>query len=105
MKLTIQEKEENGLLDRIHLRGELEFESVTPSNNDVAAAIGKQLSADARLVVVKHIYAHFGHRKAAFEAVIYKTTEAKQKTEKMTKHLRKKLEEDKKSEESKKGGA
>lgn len=98
MQLTIQEKVENVLLDRTRVCGEFNFESATPSNNDLATAISKQLNADVARVVVKHIYTEFGHQKASFEAVVYKTAEAKQKMEKMTSHLRKKLEESKKGE-------
>ena len=98
MQLTIQEKVENVLLDRTRLRGEFDFENATPSNNDVAAAISKQLNTEVARVVVKHIYTQFGHQKASFEAVVYKTADARQKTEKMTSHLRKKMEESKKGE-------
>ncbi len=105
MELTIQEKKENVLLDRTSLRGEVAFESATPSNSDLSLAIGKQLNAAAGLIVVKHIYTQFGCHQARFEAFVYKTAEARNNSEKMTKHLRKKLEENKKAEESKKGGA
>lgn len=99
MQLTIQEKKENVLLDRTHVCGQISFEGATPSNSELAQAIAKELSADAANVVVKHIYTSFGRQNANFDAVAYKTTEARSKTERMTSHLRKKLE------ESKKGGA
>ena len=99
MQLTIQEKVENVLLDRTRVCGQVSFEQATPSNNEIATAISKQMGADATHVVVKHIYSQFGHRQASFEAVIYKTADARAKTESMTGHLRKKIE------ESKKGGA
>ncbi len=98
MQLTIQEKVDNALLDRTMVRGEITFEQATPSNNDLAIAIGKQMGSDPTRVVVKHIYSTFGHRQAAFEAEVYKTVEARQKTVRMTSHLRKKLEEGKKGE-------
>ncbi|MBS3169790.1 hypothetical protein J4210_04860 [Candidatus Woesearchaeota archaeon] len=98
MQLTIQEKVENVLLDRTSVRGEVTFEKATPSNNELAEALSKQLKVEGSSVVVKHIYTQFGHQKASFEAVAYKTPEARQQIEKTTKHLRKKMEESKKGE-------
>lgn len=98
MHITIHEKTENVLLERVAVQGEITFEKATPSNNDVAEAVGKELKTNPEHVVVKHIYTEFGHQKAQFEAVVYKTVEARKGTEKMTKHLRKKMEESKKGE-------
>ena len=102
MKIEITQKNENALLERTDLKGTVDFEGVTPSNNDVAAAIAKSLGVEQGLVVVKGIYTQFSKQEGTFNAVAYKSNEALNKTEKMTKHLRKKAETDaKKAEEAK----
>ncbi len=98
MQLTIQEKKDNVFLDRAAVQGELAFEGATPSNVEVATAIAKQLGVDATTVAVKHIYTKFGQQHAQFQALVYKTAEVRAKTERMTSHLRKKLDEQKKGE-------
>ena len=94
MKLIIKNKEQNPLLMRMDIEADLEFEGATPSNNDVATEISAQLKTDLSLVVVKRIKTTFSEQKAQVEAVAYKTKEAKDKFEVMTKHLRKTAEEE-----------
>ncbi len=91
MNVTIHEKKENQLLKRWEVRGVIQFEGPTPSNVDLTQEVGKQVQSDPALVVVKHIYTKFSAQEAVFHAFVYMTAEAKQQTEKMTKHLRKKL--------------
>lgn len=93
MKVTITEKQDNALLQRLEISGNVEFEGATPSNNDVAAEIASQVKSDGSLVVVKHIYTQFSTQTAKFDAVVYATAEARAKAEMSTKHLRKKAEE------------
>lgn len=100
MKLMVTEKKDSALLDRTQLQGVIDFEGATPSNNDVAMAIAKELKTDVSLVVVKSVKTRFSQQKADFLALGYKTAEARQKMEKMTKHLKKKIAEAK---EAKKG--
>ncbi|NQV91754.1 hypothetical protein HQ489_04740 [Candidatus Woesearchaeota archaeon] len=92
MKVAITEKNENVLLERTDLKGTVDFEGVTPNNNEVTAAIAKNLGVEQGLVVVKGIYTQFSKQSGTFNAVAYKTSKALDKTEKMTKHLRKKAE-------------
>lgn len=98
MQFTISQKQENPLLGRVEVSGSVEFESVTPSNTDVAAHVAKECSGKQELCVVKHVYTQFSSHTAEFSAVLYKSQEAKNKFERMNKHLRKKEEERKKAE-------
>lgn len=100
MEITIDQKQENVLLNRTEVKGQLSFEKATPSNQEVAEAVAKELDSKVELVVVKHIYTRFGHQEADFEAVVYKDQEAKDKIEKVTKHLKKQAEAGKKAEEA-----
>ena len=102
MKITIQEKKANPLLNRTEVKGSMEFDDITPSNIKLAEVLTKEIKKDINLIVIKSIYTHFGQKLADFEAVIYDNQEAKDKTEMLTKHIKKKMEEDrKKAEEAK----
>jgi len=101
MQLTIDEKNENQLLERTELKGKISFEGTTPSNSDVTQELAKQLSKDLSLIVVKNVYTEFSKQDAVFSAVVYKNQEAKDKAEKLTKHLKKKIAETKKAAEEK----
>ena len=98
MKITIQEKKENPLLNRTELKGGIEFNDITPSNVKLAESLAKETKKDINLVVVKSIYTHFGQKLADFEAIVYDNKEAKDKIEMLTKHIKKKMEEDRKKE-------
>lgn len=91
MNLTITEKTENKLLNRTMVNGKIEFEQATPRNDQLAAALAKELKKDIDLVVIKNIHTEFGQKKASFRALVYEFQEAKKQLEKMTKHLKKKL--------------
>jgi small subunit ribosomal protein S24e len=99
MKITIQEKKENPLLNRTELKGSIEFNDVTPSNVKLAESLAKETKKDINLVVVKSIYTNFGQKLADFEAIVYDNKEAKDKIEMLTKHIKKKMEEDRKAAE------
>ena len=96
MKVSIQEKNDNPLLNRLEVSGSLEFESTTPSNAQLAEALAKELKKSVELIVIKNIYTKFGHKNAVFSALIYNDQAAKDKIEMLTKHIKKKIEEDKK---------
>jgi ribosomal protein S24E len=100
MNVTISEKRDNPLLQRRAVEGSISFEGATPSNTDIAQAIAKDMNAGSELVVVKHIYTRFSHQEAKFDAVVYKSVEALQKMEMLTKDMKKKAEA-KKAEEKK----
>lgn len=106
MKLTITDRKANIMLERIEVKGRIDFEGATPSNQEVAEAIGREMKKDIGLIIVKKIGTLFSRREADFRATAYNNVEARQKIEKKTKHLRKKAEEaGKKKEESKEGGS
>jgi ribosomal protein S24E len=96
MKVSIQEKNDNPLLNRLEVSGSLEFEAATPSNVKLAETLAKELKKNVELVIVKHIYTKFGHKTATFNALIYNDKAAKDKTEMLTKHVKKQIEEDNK---------
>ena len=104
MKVEIQEKNDNKLVKRLEVKGKLTFEGATVSNDKLKEVLAKELGKDTSLIIIKNIYTEYGQEKANFYAVIYADQEAKQKFEMMTKHLKKKIEEDKKkaAEEKKK---
>ena len=102
MKLEIKEKIENPLLERSEVSGTIEFDKVTPGNEDVAKEIAGKNSVEPKLVVVKNIYTEFGNHAATFNANVYKNMAALEKNEMMTKHLKKKETERKKAQEEKK---
>ncbi|MBT3297336.1 hypothetical protein HN385_00270 [archaeon] len=94
MQVTINKKEMNNLMQRTWLQGELEFDKKTPSNKELQGALAKEMKVEDSLLVIKKIDTLFSQRKAVFEAVAYKNKESKDKYEVMTKHLRKKAEEE-----------
>ena len=96
MKVTIQEKKENSLLNRTEVKGSIEFDDITPSNVKLAESLAKETKKEINLIVVKSIYTNFGQKLADFEAIIYNSMEAKDKIEMLTKHIKKKMEEDRK---------
>ncbi len=95
MQLTITQNKNNILLQRHEVKGNIQFEGVTPSNKMVAEELNKEIKGET---VLKHIYTQFGHQEAEFFAYVYASKEARDTTEQVTNHLRKKLEEQKKAE-------
>jgi ribosomal protein S24E len=100
MKLEIKDKKENKLLGRLEVEGRLVFEGATPSNESVKDKLAAELNADRSLIVIKHIHSKFSYQEAKLLVFIYDNKEQMDKTEMMTKHLRKKEEEKKKAEEA-----
>jgi small subunit ribosomal protein S24e len=107
MQLKIINKTEEPLLSRTRLEGEAVFESVTPSNSEVRAAIAKSIGKDEKLIVVKGIYTQYGSKKAKIIAYAYQNSEIMLKIEPKNKKIdeaEKKSLEQKKVEEPKKEG-
>ncbi len=96
MQLTLQQQQDNQLLQRTEIAGTITFEGATPSNRDVAGEITKVLKANPNLIVIKQIAGKFGHQAARVTAVAYHNQESRKRFEVLTKHLRKKTEEEKK---------
>lgn len=93
MKVKINEREENSLLGRVKVTGLLEFEGTTPSNVKLIEFLVKEFDTDANKVVIKKIGTKFSSQEADFLAFVYNNNEAKNKTERVTKHMKKKMEE------------
>ena len=99
MKLKIITKKENPLLGRKEITAELDFEGATPSNQQVAELIKNDLKGE---VILKKVHTDFSKQLAKVEAFVYDSKESRDKAERMTKHLRKKVDEDKKKADEKK---
>lgn len=97
MELTINQKKENLLLERQEIKGSLAFEGSTPSNQQILEVLAKDLKVEPSLIIVKHIYTEFSKSNASFDAVAYSNEKAKNHFELVTKHMRKKMEEQKKA--------
>lgn len=93
MKLTITNKNKNSLLSRTEVSGELDFEGVTPKNSQVIEQLAKEFNVGAANIVVKHIYTKFSRQAADFSAYVYDSKEARNKTEQITGHMKKQMEE------------
>lgn len=102
MKLEIKEKKENSPAGRLEVEGKMTYEGATPSNEVLRDTLAAELNADKSLLVVKHIYSKYSHQEAEFLAFVYQSQEMKDKFEVMTKHLKKKAEEEKKKREEEK---
>jgi len=81
MKVEIQQTSENKTLHRKEIIGTLSYKGVTPSREDVRAALAKELKAKPDVLVCKKIETHFGGNVAKIEAFVYETPEYLQKTE------------------------
>ena len=99
MKFKITEKKENPLLERVEVVGEIEFEGQTPSNMEIAELIAKEMGKELSLVVMNNIKITFSKQSGTFTANVYNSEESREKITKLTKHLRKKIEEERKKAE------
>ncbi|MBT3814624.1 hypothetical protein HOE37_05145 [Candidatus Woesearchaeota archaeon] len=99
MKVEIKEKKDNNLLKRVEVKGSIDYEGVTPTNVQLVEALSKEMKKDASLVIIKNIYSQFSQQKADFFALVYESEEARDKTEMLTKHMKKKIDADKKKAE------
>ena len=118
MDIKIIEKKGEPLLSRDRLSGEIFFEAVTPSYEDLKKKLSSSINCDEKLIAIKNIYTKFGMKKGEFLAFVYYSEEAMEKIEprqkekkevKEEKHSekpekRKEKPEEKKSEESLKEG-
>ena len=96
MDMTITQQANNALLQRTEIAGTISFNGPTPSNKEVTEEIAKKTKKESSLIVMKNLYTSFGHQEAKFSAVAYDSAEKKESTEKLTKHMKKKIEDNKK---------
>ena len=78
MQLIVTEKKEEPLLSRTMVSATLEFEKSTPSYAEVASALASSLKSDEKLVAIRHVYNHFGAKKANVVAYVYSDEQKKQ---------------------------
>ena len=71
LQIDIAEKKEEPLLSRTMLRANMEFDKSTPSYTETAALLASNLKADEKLIAIRHIYTHFGSKKARIIAYLY----------------------------------
>ncbi len=103
MNITINNKHDNPLLNRVEVEGVVAFDGATPTNVQVVEALAHQLKADPSTIVLRHIYNKYSKHEAKFEGVVYPSAEARQKVERLTPQQKKKQEEEmKKAAEEKK---
>ena len=90
MKVEIDSKHHNKLLNRTEVKGRLTFDQATPTNAQLKEALAKEMKKEADLVIIKSIYTEYGKRSAEFFALVYDSLEAKTKIEKQKKVSKKK---------------
>ena len=78
MQLTVTNKKEEPLLSRTMVSATLEFEKSTPSYAEVTSALASNLKSDEKLVAIRHVYNHFGAKKADVVAYLYSDEQKKQ---------------------------
>ena len=106
MELKIIEKKENPFLKRTDVKAELSFTGPTPSNDELTKAIAKNIGCKEEVVLMRKVDVIFGETKASVDAFVYDTKEQKDAITPLTKHIKKKLEEEqKKAEEDKQKNA
>ena len=97
MQVNITSKKEEPLLSRTMVQASLEFEKVTPSYPEVTAMLATSLKADEKLIAIRHVYNHFGAKKADVTAYLYSDENKKNFIEPKLK-----VKKDKKAKEAKK---
>ena len=97
MELTLTEKKDNVLQERMEVKGTVKFEGSTPSNAQISEELAKQLKTDVGKVVLRHIYTTYSKHEAKFEGVVYNSAEGRKKTERRTPQEKKKMAEEMKA--------
>lgn len=90
---------------RTVINAELDYDKVTPSNDEVKKKLAAVVSADESLVVVKKIANKYGLRKAIVTAYVYNNAEGLKKIEPRPKVKKEKVAKAKKSAAAKPKGA
>ena len=78
MQVNVTNKKGEPLLSRTLVSATLEFEKSTPSYAEVTAALASSLKSDEKLVAIRHVYNHFGAKKADIVAYVYSDEQKKQ---------------------------
>ena len=81
MDIKITTKNENKLLGRTEITGEIGFTAATPSYPDLKKELATNLKVTEDVIAIKNIYTTFGDTKAKFSANIYPNADALKKIE------------------------
>ncbi len=81
LQINIIEKKDEPLLSRTMVKAGIDFEKATPSYTETAPLLASSLKADEKLIAIRHIYTHFGERKAQIIAYLYADEGKKQAVE------------------------
>ncbi len=81
LQINIVEKKEELLLSRTMVKANIDFEKSTPSYTETTSLLASNLNADEKLIAIRHIYTHFGDKKAQVIAYIYADEGKKQSIE------------------------
>jgi small subunit ribosomal protein S24e len=95
MKLELLKERETPLLSRKRVTLSASYEGATPARKELRKSVAKKVSADEKLVILKHIYTRFGQHKAKVIAHVYEDEKAMNKLEEeylLKKHREKKEE-------------
>ena len=71
MELTIEKQKETPLLSRTRITAVVSFDGATPKRKEIRDNLAKKVGENADLVIVKHVYQHFGKKKARVVANVY----------------------------------
>ncbi len=103
MKITLSDKKHNPLLKRQEITGTVQFDGSTCSNQQLQQELSASLKCRPELLLVEHIYTAFGSTEGTFSALRYDDMESRKRATPLTKHMKQKLEEErKKAEEERK---
>ena len=78
MQINVTSKKDEPLLSRTMVSATLEFEKSTPSYAEVSVALASALKSNEKLVAIRHVYNHFGAKKADVVAYVYADEQKKQ---------------------------
>ncbi|MEK7790078.1 MAG: hypothetical protein AAB309_00445 [Deltaproteobacteria bacterium] len=71
MELNVTNKKDEPLLSRTMLQAELEFEKATPSYPEIIQLLATHLKVEEKVIAIRHVYTHFGLKKADVIAYCY----------------------------------
>jgi ribosomal protein S24E len=73
MKISISSENENPLMNRKVIKGEILFDAATPRRYDIKLALAKETKTSNDLLILRRVRNVFGEKKLLFEAQIYKS--------------------------------
>jgi len=80
VEVKVGKKTHNPLMQRDEVECFVNFDSGTPKQDEIKAAVAKALAATQDLVVIKKFAQNFGAKQAKVLICVYKSSEAMKKT-------------------------